>query len=132
MFQRNPNPYPVSLPTLDPPVEVPPHGVFEHPTLLAGFELVEPDADTDADADPVVPDEAPADHEQAAPAEQTEPDPVVPVTEPAPPALAITEPAPPAPITEAPASAAATAPSLWPVPVVPAVPGGTVTTVPEA
>lgn len=121
MFQRNPHPYPVTLPTLDPPVEVPPGGVFDHPTLLAGFELVEPDVDTDANADPVVPDAPPVDHEQAAP-----------VTEPAPPAL-ITEPAPPASVLETPAvPAEIPAAPAWPAPVAPPVPGGTTTTAPEA
>ena len=45
MLQRNAGVYPLILPTLDPPVEVQPGGLLEHPVLLAGFEPASPDHD---------------------------------------------------------------------------------------
>lgn len=40
MRQRNVTGSPLVLPTLDPPVSVPPGGEIDHPVLLAGFEPV--------------------------------------------------------------------------------------------
>jgi hypothetical protein len=51
--QRNPGPYPLTLPTLDPPREVREGDVIDHPTLLAGFVPVdEPTEPEDPGADP--------------------------------------------------------------------------------
>lgn len=48
MLQRNTSGYPLSLPSLIPPVQVDPGEDFEFPTLLAGFTPVD-DLDTDTD-----------------------------------------------------------------------------------
>jgi hypothetical protein len=45
VLQRNPGPYPLTLPTLDPPREVQEGDVIDHPTLLAGFVPVDEQAD---------------------------------------------------------------------------------------
>jgi hypothetical protein len=45
VLQKNAGLYPLILPTLDPPVEVAPGGLLEHPVLLAGFEPASPDHD---------------------------------------------------------------------------------------
>lgn len=59
MLQRNTTGSPLTLPTLDPPVEVPPGGQIDHDTLLVGFEPVTaPDA-TPSSAPALTPDTAP-------------------------------------------------------------------------
>ncbi len=55
MLQRSVRPYPVDLPTVDPPVTIHFGEVYDHPTLLAGFEPVEAEVPDPSEAEPVEP-----------------------------------------------------------------------------
>lgn len=68
MLQRNVSGYPLILPTLDPPVEIPNGGEFDFDEPLAGFEPVEQgQGEQAADAE-----QAPAEPEQPADAAGSE------------------------------------------------------------
>jgi len=52
VLQRNDSGSPMVLPTLQPPVEVPPGGVIDHDKPITGFMPVDPPSAADSDAAP--------------------------------------------------------------------------------